>query len=85
MLLKGRFVEDRTLAEERVGKQACELPEKGADRGDELHCRLLSKSVCPARSFIRGNEMLQAHRGIRLTLGGFAVNWPAIGNEIPLT
>ena len=85
MLLKGRFVEDRTLAEERVGKQACELPEKGADRGDELHCRLLSKSVCPARSFIRGNEMLQAHRGIRLTLGGFAVNWSAIGNEIPLT
>ena len=85
MLLKGRFVEDRTLAEERVGKQACEWPEKGADRGDELHCRLLSKSVCPARSFIRGNEMLQAHRGIRLTLGGFAVNWPAVGNEISRT
>ena len=33
MLLKGRFVEDRTLAEERVGKQACELPEKGPIEG----------------------------------------------------
>jgi len=29
--------------------------------------------------------MLQAHRDIRLTFGGFAVNWPAISNETSLT
>lgn len=82
MLLKGRFVEDRTLAEEGVGKQPCEWPEKrGGDRADELHYRVLSKTVWPVLANKRGNEMLHARRRSRPIVGDSAVNCPALGNS----
>ena len=86
MLLNGGFFEARTLAEEGVGKQARECVSHLADGPHGVGMNSFAeccRSQYPASK--RGNEMLQAHRSIQLTVGGFAVNWLALGYETSLT